>query len=249
MNNKKLIVNADDFGQSEGINAGIIKAHEQGIVTSASLMVRYPSAIDAAAYSKNNPDLGVGLHIDLGEWIYSDGNWNPIYEVVSLDDVLAVTSEINNQLKSFSYSMGRKPTHIDSHQHVHLRESIRPVVIKIARELNITLRGCSDKVNYCGNFYGQNTDGSSLHDAISVNGLQQIITKLSDGVSELACHPGFDDDIKTMYRTEREIEVNTLCDPAIRKSINNAAIELCSFDGITFSHVNNIGYKLDNELK
>ena len=235
MSKKKLIINADDFGQSEGINKGIIKAHEQGIVTSASLMVRYQYAIDAAAYSKNNPDLGVGLHIDLGEWIYNDGNWDQLYQVVSLDDVQAVTNEINNQLKSFYHIMGRKPTHIDSHQHVHLRESIRPVVIKIARELNVTLRRCSDKVNYCGNFYGQDTDGSPLHDAISINGLQQIITKLSDGVTELACHPALNDDIETMYRMEREIEVNTLCDANTKETIEKTNIELCSFEGISFS--------------
>ena len=46
--NKKLIVNADDFGQSPGINKGIIKAREKGIVTSASLLVRYPAAVEAA---------------------------------------------------------------------------------------------------------------------------------------------------------------------------------------------------------
>ena len=52
MSSKKLIVNADDFGQSAGINSGIIRAHEEGIVTSASLMVRYATAADAAAYAK-----------------------------------------------------------------------------------------------------------------------------------------------------------------------------------------------------
>jgi predicted glycoside hydrolase/deacetylase ChbG (UPF0249 family) len=45
---KYLIVNADDFGQSAGINRGIIAAHEQGMVTSASLMVRWPAAHEAA---------------------------------------------------------------------------------------------------------------------------------------------------------------------------------------------------------
>ena len=60
-----LIVNADDFGQSHGINEGIIAAHEKGIVTSASLMVRYPAASEAASYAQKNPRLSVGLHVDL----------------------------------------------------------------------------------------------------------------------------------------------------------------------------------------
>jgi chitin disaccharide deacetylase len=234
MSNKKLIVNADDFGQSEGVNNGVIRSYEKGIVTSASLMVRYPAAISAAAYAKKNPALGVGLHIDLGEWIYNDGNWDALYEVVSLDDVKAVEVEIKNQLESFYRIMGRKPTHIDSHQHVHLRESIRPVVINIAGELNITLRRCSDKVNYCGDFYGQLTDGSAFHQAISVSGLKGTLLKLPKGITELACHPGLNNDLQTMYTLEREIEVDTLCERSIREEINLLDIELCSFEGITF---------------
>jgi chitin disaccharide deacetylase len=53
------IVNADDFGLSRGIKRGIAEAHEQGIVTNASLMVRWSAAGDAAAYARNHPALGV----------------------------------------------------------------------------------------------------------------------------------------------------------------------------------------------
>src|SRR5436190_23980393 len=64
---RAVIVNADDFGQSAGINRGIIEAHERGIVTSASLMVRWPAAPAAAAYACAHRGLSVGLHVDLGE--------------------------------------------------------------------------------------------------------------------------------------------------------------------------------------
>ena len=56
-----LIVNADDFGCSRGVNRGIIEAHEHGIVTSASLMVNRPAASEAAEYGREHPELGV-LH-------------------------------------------------------------------------------------------------------------------------------------------------------------------------------------------
>ncbi|MGA2658858.1 MAG: ChbG/HpnK family deacetylase, partial [Verrucomicrobiota bacterium] len=52
-----LIVNADDFGLDPGVNRGIIKSHEYGIVTSASLMVRWPAAAEAAAYAREHPEL------------------------------------------------------------------------------------------------------------------------------------------------------------------------------------------------
>src|SRR5262249_22921163 len=60
-----LIVNADDFGRSAGVNRGIIQAHEQGIVTSASLMVHWPAAREAAEYGRGRPGLSLGLHFDL----------------------------------------------------------------------------------------------------------------------------------------------------------------------------------------
>lgn len=55
-----LIVNANDFGQSAGVNQGIITAHEQGIVTSASLMVRWPAAVEATAYGRAHPEFSLG---------------------------------------------------------------------------------------------------------------------------------------------------------------------------------------------
>src|SRR5437867_1616393 len=60
-----LIVNADDFGYSRGVNRGIVEAYERGIVTSASLMVNRVAAAEAAEYGRDHPELGVGLHVDL----------------------------------------------------------------------------------------------------------------------------------------------------------------------------------------
>ena len=88
-----LIVNADDFGRSPGVNRGIIEAHGSGIVTSASLMVRWPAAAEAAAYAREHPDLVVGLHFDLGEWIYREGAWLPASEVVPADNSTAMMEE------------------------------------------------------------------------------------------------------------------------------------------------------------
>src|SRR2546426_8473794 len=85
-----LIVNADDFGRSAGVNRGIIRAHQHGIVTSASLMVRWPAAAAAAEYARRHSRLSVGLHLDLGEWVYGSSNWTVLYQVVALDDLFTV---------------------------------------------------------------------------------------------------------------------------------------------------------------
>ena len=228
-NGRYLIVNADDFGQSAGINRGIIEAHERGVVTSVSLMVRWPAALDAAKYARIHPELSVGLHLDLGEWIYRDDEWQPLYKVIQRDGVLEVSHEINDQLEKFRSLMGRKPTHIDSHQHVHLREPVKSVVIEIANDLGVPLRSCNSEVGYVGEFYGQTAEGISLPEVISVDGLINILRELPEGISELGCHPGFADGLDTMYRSEREQEIKVLCDAQIKETIAAAGIELCSF--------------------
>ena len=154
-----LIVNADDFGLSFGVNQGIIEAFEHGIVTSTSLMVNWIGAEEAAAYARKHPNLSLGLHLDLGEWAYRDGEWVTLYEEVPLDDATVVADEVARQLASFRFFLGKDPTHIDSHQHVHREEPAQSVVTTIARELSIPLRHFNSSVSYCGNFYGQMAEG------------------------------------------------------------------------------------------
>jgi hopanoid biosynthesis associated protein HpnK len=62
---RRLIVNADDFGRSHSINEAIIRAHREGILTTASLMVNEPAAAEAVGLARENPGLGVGLHLAL----------------------------------------------------------------------------------------------------------------------------------------------------------------------------------------
>src|SRR6185369_1031689 len=62
---RRLIVNADDFGRSSSINEAVIRAHREGILTTASLMVNGRACAEAVALAKENPRLGVGLHLSL----------------------------------------------------------------------------------------------------------------------------------------------------------------------------------------
>jgi chitin disaccharide deacetylase len=226
---KYLIVNADDFGQSPGINRGIITAHEDGIVTSASLMVRWPAAAEAAAYARRHPRLSVGLHIDLGEQILRAGEWVPLYSVVPLQNESAVRDEISRQLEVFDRSVGHAPTHLDSHQHVHLREPARGILMEIAQRLAVPLRDRSREVSYCGGFYGQADDGTTLQDVITVDGLIRILQTLPPGCTELACHPAAECDVQTLYSQERVEELKVLCDPRLRTAIATMGLELRPF--------------------
>jgi len=241
MNNRsserRLIVNADDFGLSPGVNRGIIKAHEEGIVTSASLMVRWPAAAEAAAAAGEHPQLSIGLHIDLCEWTFANDAWRPVYEVVSPQDAAAVAEEVGRQLESFRRLMDRNPTHLDSHQHVHRREPARSIVVRQAQKLGVVLRSYDTKVRYCGDFYGQSDKGHPYPEGVSVEALLKILHHLPAGFTELGCHPGSEADVNSAYRDERVVEFQSLCDPRVRAAIVAERIVLCSFAerGLTVS--------------
>ena len=224
---KYLVVNADDFGLSSGINQGVMEAHERGIVTSASLMVRWPSATEAAAYARGRDGLSLGIHIDLGEWAYKGGEWRPLYEVVASQEKEAVEAEVRGQIDAFRRLTDRNPTHIDSHQHVHREEPARSVLRAMARELSVSLRDY-DAVNYRGDFYGQLSDGSPWPQGITVESLVSVLRSLREGVTELACHPGRDLELNSPYRLERMEEVRVLSDQRVKRVIREEGIVLCS---------------------
>ena len=227
---RHLVVNADDLGQSACINAGISAAVDHGIVTSASMMVRWPAAADAAAWARRRPQLSVGLHLDLGEWIVRGGEWEALYEVVDAEDADAVGEEIRRQLQRFGDLMGHAPTHLDSHQHTHMREPVRSLLVAEGQRLGVHVRGLSG-TRYCGDFYGQWGAGESHPESISRESLITILDDLHEGTTELACHPSADntDDLESMYLVERGFERRVLCDPSLRDEIATRAIVLRSF--------------------
>jgi predicted glycoside hydrolase/deacetylase ChbG (UPF0249 family) len=226
---RHVIVNADDFGLSPGVNRGIVAAHEHGIVTSASLMVRWPAATQAAADAAVHPTLSVGLHVDLGEWVYRDGDWEPLYLVVDRRDGEAVHAEAVRQVARFRRLLGRDPTHLDSHQHVHRDEPVRAVLAELGRELGVPVRQLSPGVRHCGEFYGQDVKGRSYPELVTSDGLIGVLTRLSAGLTEMSCHPGERDDLDTMYVRERAAELAALCDPRVRAAVRELGIELISF--------------------
>jgi chitin disaccharide deacetylase len=223
-----LIVNADDFGRTSGVNTGVIKGRENGIVTSASLAVRWPATAEAAEYCRANPEFGVGLHLDLGEWVFKDGEWVAAYEVVPLADPGAVAAEVGNQLETFRQLVDRNPTHVDSHQHVHRQEPTASVAEQLADALGVPLRWRETRVRYRGDLYGQTAEGEPLS-PVTVDRLVAILAGLPPGITELACHPAEGSDMEPPYREEREQELALLCDPRIKEAIEREAIVLSSF--------------------
>jgi chitin disaccharide deacetylase len=213
---KFLIVNGDDFGMSPGINRGILEAHRRGILSSASLMVDAPASEEAAALLATAPDLSVGLHVELctgPAGALADG----------------CRTQLEHQLARFQALTGRLPTHLDSHHDVHRKPAILPHVADLAGVYGLPLRG-HGAVRCCSKFYGQ-WDGETHLAQVSVAGFARILEReIHDGVTELACHPGYvDATLRSSYRVEREAELRTLCDPAVRQALARRGIPLVNF--------------------
>ena len=222
-----VIVNADDFGYSRGINRGIIESHERGIVTSASLMVKQHAAQEAAAYARGHPEMSFGLHVELRRWRLRRLAWRPSSRAAS-SLRRAIAADVNAQLGRFRRLVGDEPTHLDSHQHRHRHEPARSVLLEFAQQLRVPLRQFDQRVHFCGDFYGQ-IDGRPWPEGILPDALIDLLERLPVGVTELCSHPGYADDISGWYKSERAQEVRTLCDPAVRAAIGRLGIKLATF--------------------
>jgi chitin disaccharide deacetylase len=226
---RALVVCADDLGRTEGINRGIVAAHQHGIVTSASLMVRWPAAEQAAAIARDHPGLAIGLHLDLCEWVFRQGSWREVYRVVDIDDPCAVRDEVARQLERFERILGRPPTHLDSHQHVHREEPVASALQREGERLGVPVRGRTPGVVFCGDFHGQSARAEPYPEGIAVEALLQLIRTLPPGTAELCTHPGDPAGLDSPYREERAVELRVLCDARVREELDRENVQLLSF--------------------
>jgi chitin disaccharide deacetylase len=226
---KAVVVNADDFGASSGVNHGIIRAHEHGIVTSASLMVGGAAAAEAAAYARGRPGLGLGLHVEVRHW-----RVRRLRPAARSERALraSVSADVARQLEEFVRLVGRTPTHLDSHHHRHRIEPLLSVFLEVAGELDVPLRHFTRGVRFCGAFYGHDGKGRPKPQGITPRALIALLEGLETGITELASHPGYPDGLKAWYRDERVTEVETLCDRNVRDAVSRLDIALVSFPDV-----------------
>lgn len=224
-----LIVNADDLGLSTAVNDGIFIAHQRGIVTSATLMVRQGAATSAAAALPEFPGLGVGLHLDFGQWDYAAGERMQanVRFGSGVKSAAELEAECRAQLELFRRLLGRDPTHVDSHHHFHFAEPAATVAAGLADQIGVPLRG--REVRYEGAFYGQSAKGESDPDRIEAESLATLIKSLPAGWTEIGCHPAAASVPHSSYGSERMVELRTLCDPSVRLAVERAGVTLRSF--------------------
>ncbi len=216
-----LIVNADDFGYSDGINRGIAEAHDRGVVTATSLMVNAPRAREAVALARGRPGLSLGLHVNFT---------NEEERLVEFGEPGPCRVELERQLALFQELVGAPPTHLDSHQHVHRGAVARPIFREVAARLGVHLRD-EPPVTYKGGFYGQWVHGVSEPDKVDVAFLSRMLREeFPEGAYELCCHPGYvDPAARFVYHEDRARELRTLTDPRIRALLGELGITLAGW--------------------
>ena len=151
---KQLIINADDFGLHPLINRGIIKGHSEGIITSTSLMPSAPYFDEAVQLAKANPSLGVGIHLTLvggvkpactsgvNSLLTAGGVFAEDYTVFAKKWYTGsikkneLVKELETQIEKV-LAAGIKPTHIDSHQHMHVLPGIAGIVVRLCEKYGI----------------------------------------------------------------------------------------------------------------
>jgi chitin disaccharide deacetylase len=250
---RRLIVNADDFGRSPGVNRGVLEAHLRGIVTSATVMVLEAAAAHGIREAvERAPRLSLGLHFVVtgGGRPASPPRELPILapngsfrrnreELPPAIPAEEVRRELEEQIRIFQVLARKAPTHLDSHHHAALHSSVAPVFAEAAFAHSLPVRASSDearrrlraaKVRTPDRFYeGFYAAG------VSLDTLARILEDLPEGTSELMCHPGLaDEELRrsSTYADERELEVAVLCDPKVRELVRRRGIALRGFGAL-----------------
>jgi hopanoid biosynthesis associated protein HpnK len=267
---RRLIVSGDDLGLHPGINAGVLRCHLEGIVTSASLCPNGAAFEDAVAGLRAAPDLDVGIHLTLvGEspTLPTErlptlapggrlpGHFTALFLRLALGRVRE--SEVEEELTAQvgrARDAGLRPSHLDSHQHVHLHPALLPIVVRVARRFGIGAMRASRRLESAWSLrsalltLASRRGARRLREAqvrtpdalvgIAETGrldearLQALVAALPEGTSELVCHPGAGDGaIGSAYAWGFgwDAEAAALTSPAVRETVRREGVRLIAY--------------------
>ena len=238
----KLVINADDFGYTEGVNLGIISAYQNGVVSSCTIMANMPGFEHGVDLLKKNLGLGCGVHMTLTCYkpllkthktiVDENGNFykKATKDILNEMDLDEVYEEFCAQIDKVK-SCGINITHLDSHHHVHGREELREVIEKIVNKYKLPIRGAfeyktniNDIVPVIDSFYAHNVD----YDYFEKN-IEEI---KKHEVCDLMCHPSFVDEFllsSTSYATPRTKEHTILTCKEIKDFLRKSNISIVNY--------------------
>ena len=245
-NSRSVIVNADDMGLHTAINRGIAEAYRNGIVTSASVIVGGDAFEEAVDFLKENPGLDAGVHLTLVEerpvapaskvpsLINPDGYMRSTYRSFVWDWCSGIikASEVEYELEAQVARLvqhGIRPSHLDSHQHVHCLPGIWGLTLKVARKHRVpfvrlpafdrlrcdgesfpvtffrsgvnVLSFIHRRLSPVGIRFADRMIGTSYSGQMTADRLLGILDAIPPGVTEILVHPGLaDEHLHNRYR-------------------------------------------------
>jgi predicted glycoside hydrolase/deacetylase ChbG (UPF0249 family) len=259
---KKLVVNADDFGFTRDVNAGIVEAHRNGILTATTLMAPGAAFDDAVRLARETPTLDVGCHLVL---VGSPGFPDTVPQLVLAVRKMPVYDVLASQVRKI-FDAGIVPTHLDTHKHTHLLPPVLDAVARISQEFKIpwVRRPFDFPVEAAGIAWSKRTVSSAMgamrgrfQRVLSSHGcrftdhfagfrmtgnydaadLEKLIRELPEGSTEFMCHPGrCTEELcgqRTRLKESREAELHALTAPGVRRALQECGVCLTSYRDLT----------------
>lgn len=241
-----LIVNADDFGYSPGINLGIVAAHQNGILTSTTMMANMPGFDHGVELARQNPDLGIGVHLTLtcGNPLLSDVPSlveNNVFRKISfyekefLINPEELYREWEAQIKKI-IAAGIQPTHLDSHHHVNRISPMKEVFIELAQKYQLPVRnnfGVPETIKTVNRFFTEFDSISQSKDIWKEMTIQNLIQDCQIyGTVEVMCHPGYLDDIvmaSSSFLDGRVFTVKELQNPTYKEVLEKNQVQFGTY--------------------
>lgn len=246
---RRLIVNADDYGLSPAVSAGILKASE-GLVTTTTVLANLVTPLELTFLKQSGLSAGVHLNATLGAPLSADyppelltelGGFSKslALEAATWDDgrySAALRREWQAQLEKLQAG-GLALDHLDSHHHLHLLDPLFPLAVELASEHGLALRVRAEQADTARGAGVKTPDclveGFFGKDNVDRQSLLAELEKASGNTVEVMCHPGKIDGLlklRSGYVAERELELATLTDVALIAEVGKQEWELSGYE-------------------
>lgn len=222
---KKIIINADDFGYRTQINKAVIYAYKNGVVRSTSMLVTKEGFEEAVTLAKENPGLGIGLHIDLDKFFDIEHGVGIVknWKNNTIPEQQVIKYEIKRQIEKI-LSADIKIDHFDSHHHTHLFPEVLSVVIDLCKEYGV------DKIRFFDKFGSLQLKDSLFSNNIKfpehfIEGWYYGNVDENYDICEIMTHPGYGE-------IWREKELLVCCDVLLKEYCQRNNIQLIKFSDL-----------------
>jgi predicted glycoside hydrolase/deacetylase ChbG (UPF0249 family) len=248
-----LIFNADDFGFTPDVNAGIVHCHRKGVLRATTLMANGDAFDDAVQLARETPSLDIGCHFVLiqGRSVVTGEkfpvNWKQFLAAL-VSRRLDPYRELRAQMEKI-VSAGLRPSHLDTHKHTHVVPVVLSAVIRLAHEFSVPFvrlpfdagwsavrlldRHSRRKLTRAQIRATDHFLGFRLTDGLTEQSLLGALPTIADGSTEFMCHPGFlGPDLReaaTRLKETREREVAALTSGAVKEELARRQIVLTDY--------------------